>query len=98
MAIEGSVMNNEHTNYTHIQGSIELTSAVNIPNDHWWHVIHASDRMREVLALFFEGEYPYRLYSQVAKDTTTLEEDNAFDAEVKCLEAYFVEQRKASGQ
>lgn len=45
--------------------------------------------------LIFQGEYPYRVYSQVAKDTSQ-EEDRAFDDEVKILRDYFSNQRKAS--
>jgi hypothetical protein len=57
--------------------------------------IHISARMREVLILFFQSEHPYRLYSQVANDTSR-EEDNAFDEDIKEIEAYFLNQRKAS--
>lgn len=59
--------------------------------------IYISDRMVDVLVLLFQGKYPYRVYSQVAKDATP-EDDNAFDADIKALEAYFINQRLIKGQ
>lgn len=89
-------MNTEQPSRVGSQGrSVEPGKTISIPNDHWWHAIHTTDRMCEVLAQFFKSEYPYRLYNRVAKDTT-LEEDGAFDAEVKALEVYFANQRKVS--
>lgn len=50
-----------------------------------------SPYMCMVLYLFFDGEKPYDIYSNIAEDASH-EEDQTFDAEVKKLRAYF-EQR-----
>lgn len=52
-----------------------------------------SPRMSTVLSLFFSGANPYDIYSGVYEDAT-IEEHQAFDAEVMALEKWFGAQGK----